>query len=76
MCVLVTQKCETVCNPLDCHASPTKLLHPWDSPGKNTGVGSHAFCQGIFPMQGSNPGLPHCRQTLCHLSHQGSNVLV
>ena len=44
----------------------------WDSPGKNTGVGSHSFLQGIFLIQGSNPGLRHCRQTLYHLSHQGS----
>ena len=32
-----------------------------ESPGKNTGVGCHAFLQGIFPTQGSNPGLPLCR---------------
>ena len=43
-----------------------------DSPGKNTGVGCHALLQGIFPNQGSNPGLPHCRQILYPLSHQGS----
>ena len=43
-----------------------------DSPGKNTGVGCHALLQGIFPAQGSNPGLPHCRQILYRLSHQGS----
>ena len=43
-----------------------------DSPGKNTGVGCHALLQGIFPTQGSNPGLPHHRQILYHLSHQGS----
>ena len=43
---------------------PTRLLHPWDSPGKNTGVGCHFLLQGIFPTQGSNPGLPHWRQTL------------
>ena len=38
---------------------PTKLLCPWDSPGKNTGVGSHCFLQGIFLTQGSNPCLLH-----------------
>ena len=43
-----------------------------DSPGKNTGVGCHALLQGIVPTQGSNPGLPHCRRILHHLSHQGS----
>ena len=32
----------------------------------------HALLQGIFPTQGSNPGLPHCRQILCCLSYQGS----
>ena len=41
---------------------------PWDSPGKNTGVGCRFLLQGIFPTQGLNPGLPHCRQTLYHLS--------
>ena len=44
---------------------PAKFLCPWDSPGKNTGVGCHALLQGIFPIQGSNPGLLcllHCRQ--------------
>ena len=43
-----------------------------DSPGKNTGVGFHVLLQGIFPTQGSNLGLLHCRQILYHPSHQGS----
>ena len=43
-----------------------------DSPGKNTGVGSHSLLQGIFPTQGSKPGLPYFRQTIYRLSHQGS----
>ena len=47
-------------------------LCPWDSPGKNTGVGYHAFLQGIFPIQGLNPDLPHCRWIHYYLSHQGS----
>ena len=51
---------------------PTRLFHPWDFPGKNTGVGCHFLLQKIFPTQGLNPGLPHCRQTLYGLSHQGS----
>ena len=50
------------------HQSPLK----WDSPGKSTGVGCHFLLQGIFPTQGSNPDLPHCRQMLYHLSHQRS----
>ena len=45
---------------------------PLESPGQNTGVGSHSLLQGIFPTQGLNPGLPHCRWILYHLSHQGS----
>ena len=49
---------------------------PWDSPGKNIGVGCHFLLQGIFPTQGSNPGLLHCRQTLYPLSHQGSPVYI
>ena len=43
-----------------------------DSSGKNTGVGCHALLQGIFPTQGLNLGLLHCRQILYHLSYQGS----
>ena len=49
---------------------PAKLLYPWDSPGKNTGVGCHSLLQGIFLTQGLNPGLLHCRQILYHLRYQ------
>ena len=49
-----------------------RLLCPWNFPGKGTEVGCHMLLQGIFPTQGLNPGLPHCRQTLYHPSHQGS----
>ena len=52
---------------------PTRLLHPWDFPGKSTGVGCHCLLHRIFPTQGSNPSPPHCRQMLYHLSHQGSS---
>ena len=45
---------------------------PWDSPGQNTGVSSLSLLQGIFPTQGSNPGLPDCRQILYQLSLKGS----
>ena len=48
------------------------LLCPWNSPGKNTRVGSHPLLQGIFPMQGSNSGLPRYRQIRYRPSHQGS----
>ena len=54
--VKVTQLCPTVCDPMDCS--------PWNSPGQNAGVGSLSLLQGIFPTQGSNPGLLDCRQML------------
>ena len=49
-----------------------RLLCPWNFPGKSTGVGCHFLLQGIFPTQGSNLGLLHCRQTLYPPSYQGS----
>ena len=55
-----------------CGLLPTRFLCPWDFPSKGTGVGCHFLLQGIFPSQGLNPGLLHCRQTLYGLSHQGS----
>ena len=55
---------------MDC--SPSGSSVHGDSAGKNTGVGSHALLQGIFPTQGVNPGLLHCWRILYHLSHQGS----
>ena len=67
---LVTPLCLTLWDPLDC-SLPGSSVHG-DSPGKNTGVGCHALLQGIFPTQGSNTDLPHCRQILYCLSHQGS----
>ena len=54
---LVAQSCPTL-------FKPTRLLCPWDSPGKNTGVGCHVLLQAIFPIQGSNSGLLHCRWIL------------
>ena len=56
----------------------TRFLCPWNSPGKNTGEDSHSLLQGIFPTQGSNPDLLHCRQILYHVSHEGSpfNVML
>ena len=53
----------------------TRLLCPWDFPGKSTGVGCHFLLQGIFLTQGSNPALVHCRQTFYPLSHQGSPTI-
>ena len=54
---------------------PHGLCSPWNSPGQNTGVGSHSLLQGIFPTQGSNPGLPHHRQILHQLSHKECSKL-
>ena len=67
---LVAQLCLTLCNPMDCNLPGSSVYG--DSPGKNTGVGCHACFQGIFPTQGSNPGLPHGMGILYHLSHQAS----
>ena len=51
---------------------PHRLYIPWNSPGQNTGVGSLSLLQGIFPIQGSNPDLMHCRKMLYQLSHKRS----
>ena len=67
---LVAQLCPTLCDLIDC-SPPCSSAHG-DSPGKNTGVGCHAFLQGIVPTQGLNIGLSHWRWILYHLSHQGS----
>ena len=66
MLCLVTQSCLTLYDPMDC-SPPGSSVHE-DSSGKDIGVG----IQGIFPTQGSNPGLPHCRRILYQQSHQGS----
>ena len=68
--VKVTQSCPTLWDPIDCSLAGYSVHG--DSPGQNTGVSSCSFLQGIFPIQGSNPGLLHCRRILFCLSHQGS----
>ena len=65
--VLVTHLCPAFCN-----LWPTRLLCPWNYPGKNPGVGNHYLLQGIFLTQGSKLGLPLCRQILYNLSYQGN----
>ena len=69
MCLLA-QSCPTLCDSMDC-SPPGSSVHG-DSLGKNTGLVCHALLQGIFPTQGLNPGLPHCRQILYQFIHQGS----
>ena len=55
---------------------PHGLYSLWNSPSQNTRVGSCSLLQGIFPTQGLNPGLLHCRQILYQLSHQRSLVYI
>ena len=50
------------------------ILCPWHSPGKNTGVGCHALLQGIFPTQGSSPGLLRCRGILYHCATREAHL--
>ena len=69
-CFLVAQLCLTLLWP--CGLQPTRLNHPWNFPGKNTGMGCHFLLQEICPTQGLNPCLPHCRLILYCLSHQGN----
>ena len=59
--VKVAQLCLTLCNPMDC--TVLGIL-------QNTEVDSLSLLQGIFPTQGSNSGLPHCRQILYQLNHE------
>ena len=64
--MLVAELVLTLCDLMD------GSLCPWNSSGKNTGVGCQSLLQEIFPTQGLNPCLLHCRQILYHLSHHGS----
>ena len=67
---LVAQSFPTLCHPWTvAHQAPVSM----EFSSKNTRVGSHSFLQGIFLIQGSNPDLLHCRQTLYQLSHRGSH---
>ena len=68
MCRLFCSKNSVVSNSLQ----PQGRYSPWKSPGQNTVVGSLSLLQGIFPTQGSNPGLPHSKWILYQLSHKGS----
>ena len=66
---LVT-KC--ICHPMDGRPRP---LCPWGFSSKNTQVACYALLQGIIPIEGSNPGLLHCRQILYNRSHKGSPII-
>ena len=66
------KSCLTLCDPMDCSLAGSSVHG--DSTGKNPGGGCHSLLQGIFLIQGWNPGLLHCRQILYHLSHQESPI--
>ena len=68
--VKVAQLFLTLCDPMDC-SLPGSPVHGILQ-AKILGVGCHSLLQGVFPTQGSNPGLPHCRRILYRLSHQES----
>ena len=71
-CVCVYESESESCSVVFEFLQPYGLKSPWNSPCQNTGVGSRSLLQRIFPIQGSNPGLPHCRWILYQLSHQES----
>ena len=68
--------CEVKVKVMSVSLWPHRLYSPWNSPGQDTGVGSLSLLQGIFPTQGSNPGLQHCRWILYQLSHKGSSRIL
>jgi len=67
-----SESCSVMSNSL----GPRGLYSPWNSLGQNTGVGSLSLLQGIFPTQGSNPRLLHCRRLFYQLSHKGSPTIL
>ena len=71
-CCEVTQSCLTLCDPMD-HSLPGSSVHGIFQ-ARLLEWAAISLLRGIFPTQGSNPGLLHCRQTLYHLSHQGSHT--
>ena len=72
VCVCVCVKEKVKVKVMSDSLQPHGLYSSCNSAGQNTGVGSHSLLQGIFPTQGSNPGIPHCRWILYQLSHQRS----
>ena len=68
---VTSESFQVVSNSLQPHG----LYSPWNYPGQNTGVGNCSLLQGIFPTQGSNAGLPHCRRILYQLSHKRSPTI-
>ena len=76
MHVFVCVICPVMSDSLKHHGrQPTRFLCPWNSPGRNTGLGCHFLLQGIFQTQESNQGLLHCRQIFYCLSYQRSSYI-
>ena len=69
---VVAHLCPILCDPL---TVVPRLFCTWNTPGKNTGVGSHSLLQRIFLIQGSNLVLLNCRQMFSHLIHQGFYIM-
>ena len=65
-----------MCSVMSDFLEPTRLLCPWNFPSENTEVSCHVLLQGIFPIQGLNPGLLHFRWIFYHLSYQGSSWIL
>ena len=63
ICILIFRYLSKYSDTSNWYSDTPRLLSPWDSPGKNTGVSCHSLFHGIFPIQGLNCGLPHCRQS-------------
>ena len=72
--VLSHSACLTLCDHVD-YSPPGSSVHE-NSPDKNTRMGCQALLQGIFPTQGLNPGLLHCRQFLYYLSYEESPTIL
>ena len=71
--MLVAHLWLTICDHMDC--SPPGSFIQGDFPDKNAGVSGHSLLQWIFTTQGLSLGLPHCRQILHYLSHQGRPIV-
>ena len=69
-------ECRVLYTHTHTHTHIYGLYSSWNSLGQNTRVGSLSLLQGIFPTQGSNPGLSHCRWILYHLSHRRSIIVI
>ena len=76
VCVCVCVSSSVVSVSVNHCLEAARLLCPWNSPGKNTGVDYHSLLQRIFPTQELNLGLLHCRQILYRLSYERSPLVV